>query len=91
MLLKFLKLLKTQNLAIKLDKKIDELFESETSDSLTKWLLNKRFGNISVLLGNGSFVNMASQKKHIFSNKEKAVYNQKDNYSNNNPINRRAA
>jgi len=48
----------------KLDKKIDELFESETSDSLTKWLLNKRFENINVLLGNGSFVNMTSQKKH---------------------------
>ena len=28
----------------KLDKEIDKLFETETADSLTKWLLNKRFG-----------------------------------------------
>lgn len=35
----------------KLDKEIDELFENETSDSLTKWLLNKRFGNINKLIG----------------------------------------
>jgi len=75
----------------KLDKKADELFETETSDSLTKWLLNKRYGNISVLLGNGSFVNMTSQKKPIFSSQVKVVFNQKSNYSDNNPINRKAA
>jgi hypothetical protein len=69
----------------RLDKKVDELFETETSDSLTKWLLNKRFGNISVLLGNGSFVNMTSHKKSIFSNQGKGVF------KHNNPINRNAA
>lgn len=75
----------------KLDKEIDKLFETETSDSLTKWLLNKRYGNINVLLGNGSFVNMSSQKEHLFSNKSEAVFKDGNNYSNNNPINRQAA
>lgn len=75
----------------KLDKEIDKLFETETSDSLTKWLLNKRFGNINVLLGNGRFVNMLTQKQPLFSNKSKAVFNNKNNYSDNNPINRQAA
>ena len=75
----------------KLDKEIDRLFEKESADSLTKWLLNKRFGNVSTLLGKGSFVNMLSQKKAIFSNKSQAKFNKKPNYSNNNPINRKAA
>lgn len=75
----------------KLDKEIDKLFETETSDSLTKWLLNKRFGNINILLGNGSFVNMSTQKQPLFSNKSKAVFNNENNYSGNNPINRQAA
>ena len=75
----------------KLDKEIDKLFETETSDSLTKWLLNKRFRNVSILLGNGNFVNMVSQKQAIFSNKNKAVFSEKNNYSKNNPITRKAA
>jgi len=75
----------------KLDKEIDKLFETETSDSLTKWLLNKRFGNISVLLGNGSFVNMTTYKEPLFSNKGKPVFNNGNNYSNINPFNRQAA
>lgn len=75
----------------KLDKEIDKLFETESSDSLTKWLLNKRFGNLNVLLGNGSFVSMTSQMEHLFSNKSRAVFNNDNNYSNNNPINRQAA
>jgi hypothetical protein len=34
----------------KLDKEIDELFEQETSDSLTKWLLNRRLGDFTKLI-----------------------------------------
>ena len=75
----------------KLDKEIDKLFEEETTDSLTKWLLNKRLGNINILLGNGSFINMSAISHPVFSNKSKAVFNNKNNYSDNNPINRRAA
>jgi len=75
----------------KLEREVDKLFETETSDSLTKWLLNKRFGNINILLGNGSFVNMSTQKQPLFSNKSKAVFNNKNNYSDSNPINRQAA
>lgn len=75
----------------KLDKEIDKLFETETSDSLTKWLLSKRFENLNILLGNGSFVNMSTQKEHLFTNKNKAVFNNSNNYSPANPINRQAA
>jgi hypothetical protein len=75
----------------KLDKEIDRLFEMETSDSLTKWLLNKRFGNVNILLGKGSFVNMSSQRQAVFSDKRQAVFNKKPALSNNNPINRKAA
>jgi len=74
-----------------LDKEIDKLFEKETSDSLIKWLLNKRFGNINILLGNGNFVNMSTQRQAVFSNKNQAVFSEKDNYSENNPITRNAA
>lgn len=75
----------------KLNSKIDKLFETETSDSLTKWLLNKRFGNISMLLGDGKFVNMRSQSTPLFSNKNKGNFNQKDNNIPTTPINRLAA
>lgn len=57
----------------KLEKDIDKLFETETSDSLTKWLLSKRYENLNILLGNGSFVNISTQKEHLFTNKNKAV------------------
>ncbi len=75
----------------KLDKKIDKLFENETSDSLTKWLLNKRFGNVNVLLGSGSFESMTTKIQPLFSNKSKAVFNNITNYFDDNPINRQAA
>ncbi len=73
----------------KLEAKIDELFENETSNSLTKWLLNKRFGNLNTLLGNGKFVSMKSHKTPLFSNSQKPNFTKKDNHST--PINRFAA
>ncbi len=73
----------------KLEAKIDKLFENETSDSLTKWLLNKRFGNINILLGNGRFVSMKSHKTPLFSNSQKSNFTKKNN--NFPPINRLAA
>ena len=63
----------------KLETKIDKLFENETSDSLTKWLLNKRFGNINILLGNGKFVSMKSHKTPLFSNSQKSNFTKKEN------------
>ena len=75
----------------KLDEEIDKLFEKETSDSLTKWLLNKRLGNINKLIGNGKFVSMQSQRNQIFASRQKANFNQEDCYTSTNPINRRAA
>jgi hypothetical protein len=75
----------------KLNSKIDKLFETETSDSLTKWLINSRFCNISMLLGNGKFVNLRSHRTPLFSNKNKGNFNQKDNNIPSTPINRFAA
>ncbi|MFO7940850.1 MAG: hypothetical protein R6U66_13970 [Bacteroidales bacterium] len=75
----------------KLDKEIDELFEQETSDSLTKWLLNKRLGDYTKLLGNGSFINMQSKNQPIFSCKQKANFNSEDNFLPTSPTNRKAA
>ena len=43
----------------KLQKKIDNLLESETSESMNSWLLQKRFANINTLLGEGSFISMS--------------------------------
>ena len=76
----------------KLEKEIDELLESETSSSLTNWLLNKRFGNLNSVLGNGTFVSLESQKQPIFSNnKGTGNFNKSNNNSPNTPNNRRAA
>lgn len=76
----------------KLEKEIDELLESETSSSLTNWLLNKRFGNLNSVLGNGTFVSLQSQKQSIFSNnKGTGNFIESDNNSPNTPNNRRAA
>lgn len=75
----------------KLDKEIDKLFEDESSDSLTKWLLNKRFKNINKLIGNGEFISMPGKSKPVFVHRSKAKFNMKDDYVPTNPINRRAA
>ena len=42
----------------KLENKIDALLEAETSNNLTRWLLNKRVKNLSVILGDGAFVSL---------------------------------
>lgn len=75
----------------KLNEKIDILFENETSDSLTKWLLNKRFRNINILLGNGKFVSMTNQKTALFTNTQTPNFIPKNNTPTFNPINRQAA
>lgn len=74
----------------KLEAKIDKLFEEETADSLTRWLLNKRFGNINTLLGNGRFVSMGALRSPLFSNIQKPKFIPKDN-NYTTPINRQAA
>ncbi len=75
----------------KLDKEIDELFNKETSDSLTKWLLNKRFGNLNKLIGKGTFVGMGSHNESVFVCTQKANFKHKENQTSPNPINRKAA
>lgn len=76
----------------KLEKEINKLFETETSDSLTKWLLNKRFGKINILLENGNFISMKRKKITIFSTKSNSNFISKNNiHTTGNPINRQAA
>lgn len=75
----------------KLDKEIDELFEQETANSLLKWLLNKRLGNIDNLIGSGTFVGMQGKKDAVFSCAQKAFFNQDESSFPSNPINRKAA
>jgi hypothetical protein len=75
----------------KLDKEIEELLENETSDSLTKWLLNRRLGNINNLIGKGTFIGMQSKRESVFSCSQKANFKTKDSYTDSNPINRNAA
>jgi len=53
----------------KLEKRIDKLFETETSDSLATWLFNERYGNINTILGDGSFVNLSIQSISMVSDK----------------------
>lgn len=62
----------------KIDEKVDTLLENESSDSLTKWLLNKRFGNVSSILGEGKFVSMQSQNTPISFKNKSANFNQKN-------------
>lgn len=75
----------------KLDKEIDELFEKETSNSLSQWLLNKRLGDFNNIIGKGTFVGMKSRSESVFSCTQKANFNQEIKSSPTNPINRRAA
>ena len=76
----------------KIENEIDTLFENETKNSLTKWLFNKRYGNLTTLLGNGTFVSLRSESKSIFSNQNEANYNSKNKKDYIcNPINRKAA
>lgn len=75
----------------KLEKEIDELLEKETSDSLTKWLLNKRVGNLNNLIGEGSFVGMESKSNVISTWVHKSCFSQESKYSDYNHNNKIAA
>ncbi len=74
-----------------LDKQIDELLAQETPDSLSKWLLNKRLGNINNLIGSGTFIGMQRKNEVVFTCKQKASFNQEAMPYPSNPINRKAA
>ena len=51
----------------KLDKEIDDLLNSETSESLTKWLLSNKFCCVSNITEKGTLINMSSFSEPIFS------------------------
>lgn len=74
-----------------LEKEIDVLLENETKDSLTSWLLNKRFSNLSQMLGKGSFVGLANQSAALMVQQKPANFNQAATYENVEHINRNAA
>jgi len=42
----------------KIEARVDSLLESETKDSLTNWLLNKRNRDLNEILGDGRFVSL---------------------------------
>ena len=42
----------------RLQDKIDNLFDTETSDSLTNWIFTKRFPEINQIVGEGEFVSL---------------------------------
>ena len=76
----------------KLEAKIDALLESETESSLTEWLLNKRYGNLTNLLGKGSFVILQNRKAPSFLPiKNKTVIKEEDNSFFRTSNNRKAA
>ena len=76
----------------KLEQEIDTLLEQETGSSLTKWLLNKRFGHLNNLLGNGSFVSMQRTSMSMFiPTKTNVNFTTKESSYKNIPNNRRAA
>ncbi|MCD4745938.1 MAG: hypothetical protein K8R58_06535 [Bacteroidales bacterium] len=77
----------------KLEQEIDTLLEKETESSLTKWLLNKRFGHLNDLLGKGTFVSMQRQSKPLFIPAKNKVNftNESAGYNDNTPNNRKAA
>lgn len=77
----------------KLEQEIDTLLEQETRSSLTEWLLNKRFGHLNNLLGNGSFVSMQRTSMSMFiPKKTNGNFTTKESsYSNSIPNNRKAA
>lgn len=75
----------------KLEKEIDALLESETDESLTNWLFNKRFGALNEILGTGTFVSLQSQTSFVFTSNNEAKYTSGNNSVPNTPINRQAA
>ena len=76
----------------KLEQEIDTLLEQETGSSLTKWLLNKRFGHLDLLLGTGSFVSMQRTSISMFiPKKTDGNFITKGSSYNNIPNNRKAA
>lgn len=46
-----------------LERKLHEQLEKETTESLTQWLLSKRYKGYSEILGSGTFEDL--EKKHV--------------------------
>ncbi|WP_067034348.1 hypothetical protein [Allomuricauda sp. CP2A] len=44
-----------------LQAKIDNLWETETSDSLSNWLFQKRLSDINTIIGDGEFVSIPTK------------------------------
>lgn len=48
-----------------LEKRLDEVLEKETSETMTSWLLNRRLKKYISLLGEGNFINKPSNKLFV--------------------------
>lgn len=58
-----------------LEKQLDEVLEQETSETMTSWLLVRRLKKYVNTLGEGSFVNITSNKINIIKTKEHLIEN----------------
>lgn len=52
-----------------LDKRLNEQLDKETSESLTQWLLEKRFRNIKYIIGSGTFEDLEQKVDTVQKNK----------------------
>jgi hypothetical protein len=75
----------------RLDKEVDKLLESETAESLTKWLLSKRNKSASNILSNGKIVNMKPRNDSLFLSHKNGNFIQSKSNDNFPPDNKCAA
>ena len=75
----------------KLERKMDEFLDNETPESLMEWLMNKRLGNYTKLVGSGRFVGLQSKRESVFSCTKRAKFKTNNSFHSTNPINRKAA
>lgn len=58
----------------KLEEKLDLALASETSESLTNWLQEKRFSNFLYSLGEGTFVNIFNNHTETLVGNQNVIF-----------------
>jgi hypothetical protein len=76
-----------------LEVQIDSILANETSQSLTNWLLNRRYSNLCQILGKGAFVNTGLNASFSFNTVKStnAIFVKDSRISSDLPNNRQAA
>lgn len=64
-----------------LEKKLDEVLKTETSETLTSWLFNRRLKSFIYLLGEGDFINMPNNEILISQSESFIVESEINEYS----------